>query len=77
MRFEGVGSFSIVKWAPFQLSKFGKCARSGPLFDCQMGSFSVDKNKFLRILISLFCLFPALWLLSSSLSQTGGEPDQT
>lgn len=45
MRFEGVGSFSIVKWAPFQLSKFGKCARSGPLFDCQMGSFSVDKNK--------------------------------
>ena len=44
MRFEGVGSFSIVKWAPFQLSKFGKCGRSGPLFDCQMGPFSVDKN---------------------------------
>ena len=40
-----MGSLSIVKWAPFQLSKFGKCARSGPLFDCQMGPFSVDKNK--------------------------------
>ena len=36
--------FSIIKWSPFQLSRFKRGAQNGPLFDQQMVPFSVDKN---------------------------------
>ena len=39
-----VGLFSIVKWASFRLSRFRRNGSSGPLFDDQVGLFSVDKN---------------------------------
>jgi len=41
----GVGTFSIVKWVLFQLSRFRRNDSSGSFFDCQMGAFSVDKHK--------------------------------
>jgi len=37
--------FSIVKWSPFRLSRFRQGVQSGPLFDCQVGPFSLDKIK--------------------------------
>ena len=37
--------FSIIKWSPFQLSRFKRSAQNGPLFDQQMVPFSIDKNK--------------------------------
>jgi hypothetical protein len=40
----GVVPFSIIKWSPFQLSRFKRGAQSGPLFDQQMVPFSIDKN---------------------------------
>ena len=39
-----VGHFSIVKWVHFQLSRFRRNCSSGSFFDCQMGTFSLDKN---------------------------------
>ena len=41
---DGVGHFSIVKWVLFQLSRFMQNCSSGSFFDCQMGTFSLDKN---------------------------------
>jgi len=41
---DGVALFSIVKWPYFRLSKFRRGTQSGPLFDCQMALFSLDKN---------------------------------
>ena len=41
---DGVGHFSTVKWVLFQLSGFRRNCSSGSFFDCQMGTFSVDKN---------------------------------
>jgi len=41
---DGVGTFSIVKWVLFQLSRFRRKSPSGYFFDCQTGTFSVDKN---------------------------------
>jgi hypothetical protein len=41
---DGVGTFSIVKWVLFQLSRFRRNRPSGHFFDCQMGTFSVDKR---------------------------------
>ena len=41
---DAVGSFSTIKWGHFRLSKFTLMAQSGFIFDCQMGSFSLDKN---------------------------------
>ena len=41
---DGVGTFSIVKWVLFQLSRFRRISPSGYFFDCQTGTFSVDKN---------------------------------
>ena len=41
---DGVGHFSMIKWDPFQLSKFRPICSSGIFFDDQMGSFSFDKN---------------------------------
>ena len=41
---DGVGTFSIVKWVLFQLSRFRRNSPSGYFFDCQMGTFSVDKH---------------------------------
>jgi hypothetical protein len=40
----GVVPFSIIKWSPFQLSRFKRGAQNGPLFDQQMVPFSIDKN---------------------------------
>jgi hypothetical protein len=37
--------FSIVKWPCFRLSKFRRGDQNGPLFDCQVALFSLDKNK--------------------------------
>jgi hypothetical protein len=39
-----VGTFSIVKWVLFQLSRFRRNSPSGYFFDCQMGTFSFDKR---------------------------------
>ena len=39
-----VGTFSTVKWVLFQLSRFRLNGSSGSFFDCQMGTFSLDKN---------------------------------
>ena len=39
-----VGHFSIVKWVLFQLSRLRRNCSSGSFFDCQMGTFSLDKN---------------------------------
>ena len=44
-----VGSFSTVKWGHFRLSKFTLMGQSGFIFDCQTGSFSLDKNSPLAI----------------------------
>ena len=44
---DGVGTFSIVKWVLFQLSRFRRISPSGYFFDCQTGTFSVDKNRIL------------------------------
>jgi hypothetical protein len=41
---DGVGTFSTVKWVLFQLSRFRLNGLSGSFFDCQMGTFSLDKN---------------------------------
>ena len=41
---DGVGTFSIVKWVLFQLSRFRSNSSSGYFFDCQVGTFSIDKN---------------------------------
>jgi hypothetical protein len=41
---DGVGTFSIIKWVLFQLSRFRRNSPSGHFFDCQMGTFSVDKH---------------------------------
>ena len=41
---DGVGTFSTVKWVLFQLSRFRLNGSSGSFFDCQMGTFSLDKN---------------------------------
>jgi hypothetical protein len=43
---DGVGHFSIVKRVRFQLSRFRRNCSSGSFFDCQMGTFSLDKNTF-------------------------------
>jgi len=40
----GVGTFSTVKWVLFQLSRFRSNSSSGYFFDCQVGTFSLDKN---------------------------------
>ena len=39
-----VGHFSIVKRVRFHLSRFRRNCSSGSFFDCQMGTFSLDKN---------------------------------
>ena len=39
-----VGTFSVVKRVLFQLSRFRQNSPSGSVFDCQMGTFSLDKN---------------------------------
>ena len=39
-----VGTFSTVKWVLFQLSRFRSNGSSGYFFDCQVGTFSLDKN---------------------------------
>ena len=36
--------FSIVKRASFRLSRFRRNGPNGPVFDCQVGLFWVDKN---------------------------------
>ena len=36
--------FSIVKWPCFRLSKFRRGDQNGPVFDCQVALFSLDKN---------------------------------
>jgi hypothetical protein len=41
---DGVGHFSIVKRVHFQLSRFRQNCSSGSFFDCQKGTFSLDKN---------------------------------
>jgi hypothetical protein len=41
---DGVGHFSIVKWVLFRLSGLRRNCSSGSFFDCQMGTFSLDKN---------------------------------
>ena len=41
-----VGTFSIVKWVLFQLSRLRRYSPSGYFFDCQTGTFSLDKNIF-------------------------------
>ena len=41
-----VGTFSTVKWVLFQLSRFRLNGSGGYFFDCQMGTFSLDKNTF-------------------------------
>ena len=38
------GTFSAVKWVLFQLSRFRQNSSSGSVFDCQMGTFSLDNN---------------------------------
>ena len=43
-----VGHFSIVKRVLFQLSRFRRNCSSGSFFDCQMGTFSLDKNSRLN-----------------------------
>ena len=48
---DGVGHFSIVKWVLFQLSRFRRNRSSGSFFDCQMGTFSLDKNNFAKTLL--------------------------
>ena len=45
---DGVGHFSIVKWVLFQLSRYTLNNPSGSFFDCQMGTFSLDKNSRLH-----------------------------
>jgi len=40
-----VGTFSTVIRVLFQLSRFRLNGSSGYFFDCQMGTFSLDKNK--------------------------------
>ena len=40
-----VGTFSTVKLVLFQLSRFRSNSSSGYFFDCQVGTFSLDKNK--------------------------------
>ena len=39
-----VGTFSAVKWVLFQLSRCRQNGPSGSVFDCQMGTFSLDKS---------------------------------
>jgi len=39
-----VGTFSAVKWVLFRLSRFRQNSPGGSVFDCQMGTFSFDKN---------------------------------
>ena len=41
---DGVGTFSIIKWVLFQLSRFKPNGSSGYFFGDQMGTFSIDKN---------------------------------
>ena len=48
---DGVGHFSIVKRVHFRLSRFRKICSSGSFFDCQMGTFSIDKNNHLPTLL--------------------------
>ena len=43
---EGVGTFSTIKWVLFRLSRFGRISPSGYFFDRQMGTLSIDKNRF-------------------------------
>ena len=43
--YDAVGTFSTVKWVLFQLSRFRLNGLSGSFFDCQMGTFSLDKNR--------------------------------
>ena len=47
-----VGTFSAVKWVLFQLSRFRQNSPSGSVFDCQMGTFSLDKNSSYGVKLS-------------------------
>ncbi len=50
---DGVGTFSIVKWVLFQLSRFRRNRPSGYFFDYQMGTFSVDKHKAANLIAGI------------------------
>jgi len=41
----GVGTFSMIKWVLFQLSRFRLNSPSGYFFDDQVGTFWIDKNR--------------------------------
>ena len=41
---DDVGHFSTAKRVLFQLSRFRRNCSSGSFFDCQKGTFSLDKN---------------------------------
>ena len=41
--------FSIVKRASFRLSRFRRNGPNGPVFDCQVGLFWVDKNTWSNV----------------------------
>jgi hypothetical protein len=63
----GVGTFSTVKWVLFQLSRFRSNSSSGYFFDCQVGTFWLDKNILVPVIHRLansnilFCLFSPLF----------------
>jgi len=46
---QNVGTFSIVKWFPFQLSRYKLTGSGGHLFHCQVGTFWVDKNRTIAL----------------------------
>ena len=41
---DAVGPSSLIKWFPFRLSRCPGSKPSGPLFDDQVGTFSIDNN---------------------------------
>jgi hypothetical protein len=42
---DGVGTFSMIKWVLFGLSRFRSNSPSGYFFNDQMGTFWIDKNR--------------------------------
>jgi len=56
-----VGTFST-KWVLFQLSRFRLNDSGGYFFDCQMGTFSLDKNSYPASLHSGRCSALSGWV---------------
>jgi hypothetical protein len=48
-----VGTFSINKWVLFRLSRFRRNSQSGYFFNQQVGTFSIDKNKKVKVFIEI------------------------